>query len=323
MNFSAYFPMTGLKRPTSEARKEFEGRVITVLADVSAKFGPIVRGRTIRPTFSTSGQFEGVVVDFDDEPGGSVDVQQWIVDCAMVTWGYHTLPLVPQEDYWIKDVHTWFELSYAQYLTIPRSVLQSMPDGWQERFTRCLQELDDLIDWRPKDGKYWVQLKDRHGRYREDPFMDYQRGRRRIPYRDGTALPPAPARALTLSAAPGGEDGTAHDLALIEAALSHYRGDGATGGRAERIAADVANLVALYEGQTEALVNAPLAPAAAAELTAGMARAEARRDLVRAALAVKRAHETPEDHEAQRKALVALLWAATAFQQAGGEEVIG
>jgi len=81
-------------------------------------------------------------------------------------------------------VHEWFELTYAQYLTVPRSVLQSMPHEWQERFVRCLCELDDAIDWRPKDGQYWVRLKDGEGRYVRDPFMDYQRGRRRIPLRN-------------------------------------------------------------------------------------------------------------------------------------------
>jgi hypothetical protein len=82
-------------------------------------------------------------------------------------------------------IHYWFELSYAQYLTIPRSVLQSMPSGWQERFVACLNELDETIDWRPKAGRYWVQLKDGSGRYTEDPLMDYERGRRHIEWRDG------------------------------------------------------------------------------------------------------------------------------------------
>lgn len=79
-------------------------------------------------------------------------------------------------------IHDWFELSYAQYLTVPRSVLQSMPYEWQEKFTDLLEELDDTIDWRPKDGRYWVKLKDSKGRYISDPLMDYQRGRRMIPH---------------------------------------------------------------------------------------------------------------------------------------------
>jgi hypothetical protein len=80
-------------------------------------------------------------------------------------------------------IHAWFELTYAQYLTIPRSVLQSMPAEWQERFVRCLEELDEAIDWRPEEGRYWVRLKDARGRFVEDPLMDYARGRRVIPMR--------------------------------------------------------------------------------------------------------------------------------------------
>jgi hypothetical protein len=80
-------------------------------------------------------------------------------------------------------IHEWFELTYAQYLTVPRSVLQSMPDEWQEKFTKLLEELDETIDWRPKEGRYWVQLKDGKGRYVSDPLMDYQRGRRYIPHK--------------------------------------------------------------------------------------------------------------------------------------------
>lgn len=79
-------------------------------------------------------------------------------------------------------IHEWFGLSYTQYLTIPRSVLQSMPDEWQERFVKCLEELDEKIDWRPKEGRYWVKLKDDRGRYVHDDLMDYQRGRRKIAF---------------------------------------------------------------------------------------------------------------------------------------------
>ena len=82
-----------------------------------------------------------------------------------------------------EPIHRWFELSYAQYLTVPRSVLQSMPIEWQRRFVQCLEELDDAIDWRPTSGFYRVQLKDSDGRYARDPFQDYERGRRRIPLR--------------------------------------------------------------------------------------------------------------------------------------------
>lgn len=77
-------------------------------------------------------------------------------------------------------LHTWWELSYAQYLTIPRTAMQSMPDKWQGKMAALLNELDERLDWRPEQGCYWVRLKDYEGRFMHDPLADYQRGRRRI-----------------------------------------------------------------------------------------------------------------------------------------------
>lgn len=91
-----------------------------------------------------------------------------------------------------EPIHGWFGLTYAHYLTIPRSVLQSMPAEWQERFVECLKELDETIDWRPQEGCYWVRLKDSRGRFARDPLGDYERGRRRIPLNA-----PPPARAIS------------------------------------------------------------------------------------------------------------------------------
>ena len=79
-----------------------------------------------------------------------------------------------------RRIHEWFELTYAQYLTIPRSVLRSMPGDWQEKFVMLMDQLDEEVDWRPRDGRYWVALKDGRGRYVRDPLMNYERGRRRI-----------------------------------------------------------------------------------------------------------------------------------------------
>lgn len=51
-------------------------------------------------------------------------------------------------------VHTWFGLSYANYLVLPRSVLQSMPPEWQVRFVAMLDELNFAfghLDYPPYD----------------------------------------------------------------------------------------------------------------------------------------------------------------------------
>ena len=74
----------------------------------------------------------------------------------------------------MSDVNEWFELTYAQYLTIPRSILESMPTEWQAKFVALLEQLDDTVRWRPPSGRYWVRLKDGQGRYVHDPLMNYR-----------------------------------------------------------------------------------------------------------------------------------------------------
>ena len=91
-----------------------------------------------------------------------------------------------------RTIHDWFELTYVQYLTIPRSVLQSMPLDWQVGFTKLLDELDKQMDWRPNNADYWVQLRGNRGMFLNlrdnDPFMDYERGRRIIPNKEGKII---------------------------------------------------------------------------------------------------------------------------------------
>lgn len=42
-----------------------------------------------------------------------------------------------------ESVHLWFNLTYANYAVLHRTLLQSMPDEWQARFVQCMQELDN------------------------------------------------------------------------------------------------------------------------------------------------------------------------------------
>jgi len=104
-------------------------------------------------------------------------------------------------------IHNHFGLSYAQYLVLPRTALQSMPDEWQSQFVKLLEELDATFAYLPHetinvdhaaDIQYRVTVDRTHEvldednpdppRYIlqwrnvdiEDPIGDYQRGRRRL-----------------------------------------------------------------------------------------------------------------------------------------------
>lgn len=89
-----------------------------------------------------------------------------------------------------KDIHTWFGLTYAQYLTIPRSVLQSMPEEWQHKFVELLDKLDDTnwLDKLPRNTSYRVELREMEdsldgwewGVKVTDPLGSYDRGRRNV-----------------------------------------------------------------------------------------------------------------------------------------------
>ena len=54
-------------------------------------------------------------------------------------------------------VHGWFGLTYANYLVLHRTLLQSMPDEWQNRFVACLRELEDAFSHIEKAEGYKVE----------------------------------------------------------------------------------------------------------------------------------------------------------------------
>lgn len=76
-------------------------------------------------------------------------------------------------------IHAAFGLSYASYLVIPRTVLQSMPVEWQREFVRLVDQTHVMFPgWEP-DG-YRVHALDKRGKVVKDPLADYERGRRRL-----------------------------------------------------------------------------------------------------------------------------------------------
>ena len=78
-----------------------------------------------------------------------------------------------------EDVHTWFGLSYANYLVLPRTILQSTPPDWQRRFVKLLDELQEMtMDLSDMPNSYTVQTRDGKGRFTKDNYCDYERGRR-------------------------------------------------------------------------------------------------------------------------------------------------
>ena len=59
----------------------------------------------------------------------------------------------------------WFGLSYSCWLTLPRSLMHSMPDDWQRRMADLLEEYDEAWAIPKKD---WMDIHvagKRHGKF--------------------------------------------------------------------------------------------------------------------------------------------------------------
>ncbi|MEU5596626.1 hypothetical protein [Streptomyces sp. NPDC020298] len=59
-------------------------------------------------------------------------------------------------------IHTHFGLSYANYLVLPRTLLQSMPDAWQTKFVALLDEMREAFDHVPQAEAYRVEAATEH-----------------------------------------------------------------------------------------------------------------------------------------------------------------
>lgn len=89
---------------------------------------------------------------------------------------------MPEADPIVCDgpIHEFFGLSYASYLVLPRTFLQSMPPDWQSRLIDLLNEAEGRLGSYPEEGVYQVYLVDDKGHRIHDPLEEYARGRRRI-----------------------------------------------------------------------------------------------------------------------------------------------
>ena len=75
-------------------------------------------------------------------------------------------------------INTWFELSYAHWLTVPRLIMESMPHKWKKQMAKLLEEMDDTFDWRPEKGRYCVTQRDENGKFIKLDYdiCNYRRG---------------------------------------------------------------------------------------------------------------------------------------------------
>ena len=77
-------------------------------------------------------------------------------------------------------IHAFFGLTYASYLVLPRSILQSMPNKWQKNFVKLLDELGDTC------AKYGISTPDytvtarEKGKFIKDKYTKYNRGCRNV-----------------------------------------------------------------------------------------------------------------------------------------------
>lgn len=74
-------------------------------------------------------------------------------------------------------MHQWFGLSYANYLAVPRVLIQSMSDEWQSRLARLLDEMQEATRGIEQAPQYRVHTTDEYGRFMRDPLPHYRRDR--------------------------------------------------------------------------------------------------------------------------------------------------
>lgn len=74
-------------------------------------------------------------------------------------------------------VHTMFGLSYANYLVMPRVVLQQMPLDWQKKFVRLMAEYQEAVESVKFPASFAVTCQDTNGKFIKDTFPHYRHGR--------------------------------------------------------------------------------------------------------------------------------------------------
>ncbi|WP_228981393.1 hypothetical protein [Streptomyces sp. DH12] len=87
-------------------------------------------------------------------PAGA-DIEAWILEGRRAA--EKAAARVADRDDDSDAVHRYFSLSYANYLVLPRTLMQSMPGEWQAQFVHLLKQLDETFEGAPQAEAYIVQ----------------------------------------------------------------------------------------------------------------------------------------------------------------------
>lgn len=69
-----------------------------------------------------------------------------------------------------KDLHTWFGLSYAAFLVMPRVAMMQMPKEWQEQMSELLHQYDETINTSAFGvHSCFVAVKDKNNKFMKMP----------------------------------------------------------------------------------------------------------------------------------------------------------
>ena len=68
----------------------------------------------------------------------------------------------------------FFGLSYANYLVIPRAVLQAMPAEWQAKMVALIEQIEGRFAEYDGHHVYEVRLRGEGGRFEVDPLSNYR-----------------------------------------------------------------------------------------------------------------------------------------------------
>lgn len=87
-------------------------------------------------------------------------------------------------------VHAWFGLTYANYLVMPRSLLQSMPHEWQAQLVALLWQWESMLHHAGHPlPDYAVNTRGDGGRFALDYYANYRHKRHSLEPVNGVEKP--------------------------------------------------------------------------------------------------------------------------------------